>query len=669
MKSGQFAPCVAMVIAVLTGLGAHAWGQPTFAKAATYTPTDEERVQIETQARSLAEAIARLPKTVNHDLLADVRVYHKAAERALALGEFFDKKDVATTLGVLKRGLERAEQLGAGKPSWSATPGSFGRGFVSRVDGSVQPYAVIVPEGLEIDNDHRARLDVVLHGRNQTISEARFLSQFDGKPAPKGSEGKVTLHVFGRGNNAYRWAGETDVFEAIAAVKRNYKIDDAKVVLRGFSMGGAGAWHLGLHHPSVWSSVEAGAGFTETKKYAKLKDTPEYQEKALHIYDSTDYALNAFDVPMVGYGGEEDPQLQASLNIVEELKSLKFGMKTEGLLTRGEGLDFLWVIGAKMGHKVDPESAKILAAFHDDHINGPSPYDRKRIRFATYTLKYNRVGWLSIERLFKHYDRAEIDAEIDGDRVVVRKAANVAVLGVDRHVAESIVLGDQTFPLEGAVKGLLPYVYFRSDGEGAWRQLDYMESRAIEENADHAKRPGLQGPIDDAFTGPFLCVRGTGNTWSKAAGRWTTARLDQFRDDWNVWMRGAAPIKNDSDLTPEDIENHNLILFGDPSSNGLIERVLKSLPMIQWTRDAITIQGETFTGADHVPVLIAPNPLNPHRYVVINSGHTFGAKEFAGTNALLFPRLGDFAVFQTDGRNSVVKVSGYFDEGWSMRAK
>ena len=39
----------------------------------------------------------------------------------------------------------------------------------------------------------------------------------------------------------------------------------------------------------------------------------------------------------------------------------------------------------------------------------------------------------------------------------------------------------------------------------------------------------------------------------------------------------------------------------------------------------MTLGGETYTAADHVPVLIAPNPVNPLRYVVINSGHTFGA--------------------------------------------
>ena len=88
-------------------------------------------------------------------------------------------------------------------------------------------------------------------------------------------------------------------------------------------MGGAGAWHLGLHHPGAWCSVEAGAGFVDTKKYAKLDKLPAYQEKSVLIHDAVDYALNAFDVPIAGYGGEDDPQLRASVAVKEALEAAK----------------------------------------------------------------------------------------------------------------------------------------------------------------------------------------------------------------------------------------------------------------------------------------------------------------------------------------------------------
>ena len=670
MMSVRESQWLAVVAATCLGLGISARAQPTFPKANRYEPKEAERAEIRTKLETLDAELDRINLTFPpRDHVDDVYVFSTAGHRALRFNEFFERKDVATTLAVIDRGIERARQLQQTRPApWTVARGLIARGFTSKIEGSYQPYGVIVPEGLEFSREKRARLDVVLHGRDQTISESRFLARFNGKSASPDDAGKITLHVFGRGNNAYRWAGETDVFEAIEAVKRNYPIDDRKIVLRGFSMGGAGAWHLGLHDPSTWSSVEAGAGFSETKTYAKLKDTPGYQEKTLSIYDSVGYALNAFNVPITGYGGEDDPQLQASTNIVEALKSLGFALKTEGLITKGDGIDFLRLIGAKMGHKVDPASAKILREFHNAHIDKGANLNPKRIRFVTYTLKYGRAGWLTIEQLREHYQRAEIDAEIEGEKVVIHKIENVALLAVDRHAGTTIVLGGESFPLESAVKGLLPNVYFRRMDAG-WKALDYEQSRAFEKGEALVKRRGLQGPIDDAFTGPFLCVKGTGKAWSPAVGRWSDSRLDTFVNDWSTWMRGDAQVKKDTDINADDIANHNLILFGDPGSNRMIERVLRELPTLSWTRGEVVLGGETYTAADHVPVLIAPNPLNPRRYVVINSGHTFGAEAFAGTNALLYPRLGDYAIIRTDGRSGTVRASGFFDEGWSLKPR
>ncbi|SIO44057.1 hypothetical protein SAMN05444166_4744 [Singulisphaera sp. GP187] len=652
--------------------------QPTFKKPPRYEPTAEEKGEIEARLAVLTQAIAELPQAegAQRDAFADVAIYQKAAEWTLRLNEFFAKKDVAATLKVIDRGLERAHQAANGQQPWTKAPGPAIRGYFSKVDGSVQPYAVIVPPDLEGEANataapkRRLRLDVVLHGRGESLTEVNFIQGHDGKAAPADTEaaagGTLVLHVFGRTNNAYRWAGETDVFEAIAAVKRNHSIDDRRIVLRGFSMGGAGAWHLGLHHPSLWSSVEAGAGFSETKNYAKLKAIPEYQTEALRIYDAVDYAANAFNVPMVGYGGENDPQRQASINIEEALKALGYTFKTEGLLTRGEGIDFLRVVGAKMGHQVDPVSAKILKEFHDDHAKQGANLNPQRIRFVTSTLKYNQAAWLSIEQLEEHYRQASVEAELQGNVAVVTKIENVAVLGVERHAAETIRLGDQEFPLEGAVRGLLPYVYFQRDGD-EWNLLDYDASRRLQENAERGKRRNLQGPIDDAFSGPFLCVRGTGKPWNPHVQKWADDRLDQFANDWRRWMRGEVRIKNDTEVTPEDIEAYHLVLFGDPGSNSLLARVLNDLPL-RWSQTEVDLAGQ-FRADSHAPVLITLSPLNPHRYVVVNSGHTFGAKEFAGTNALLYPHLGDYAVIQVDGESGVTKTSGYFDETWKLKTK
>lgn len=630
-----------------------------------YRPTKAELSEIEAKAKMLGEAVNRLRSRVGdsaaaRDALADVEVYHKAATWIVRHGEFRDAKDVGRTLKALDRGLARAKSLAQGERPWAdaTVTGSIPRGYRSKVDGSVQPYAVIVPAELPADKDARLRLDVILHGRDAKLQEVRFLDTHDGKPAAKGQEGLV-LHVFGRTNNAYRWAGESDVYEAIDAVRRNYRVDDRRIVLRGFSMGGAGAWHLGLHNPGFWSSVEAGAGFSETIKYTKLKDPSEVILKGLHIYDAVDYALNAFDVPIVGYGGEEDPQQQASVNIEEALKTLGVPMKVDGLVTRAEGPDFVRIVGKGMGHKVDEPSAALMKTFHDERAAKGGDLNPSRIRFVTYTLKYNTVDWLTIARLTEHYKRTTLDAEIVDDIAVVR-AENVAVLAVARNVAEKIRLDDQTFPLRPAAGGLLPDVYFRKLAEG-WEPLDHDASLAIQENARREKAPGVQGPIDDAFAAPFLCVRGTGKPWNPKVQAWADARLKTFADVWDRWMRGDLPIKDDVDVTPEDIEGKHLILFGDPGSNSLIARVLPELPLT-WDRSTVALDGK-FPAADHAPVLASASPLNKGRYVVINSGHTFGNDAFAGSNALLYPRLGDYSVFQI-GEKEEVRANGYFDEKW-----
>ena len=58
-------------------------------------------------------------------------------------------------------------------------------------------------------------------------------------------------------------------------------------------------------------------------------------------------------------------------------------------------------------------------------------------------------------------------------------------------------------------------------------------------------------------------------------------------------------------------------------------------------------------------------------YVVLNSGHTFKEADLKGTNALLYPRLGDWAVIKPtptakDPAAYEVVAAGLFDENWQF---
>jgi len=172
----------------------------------------------------------------NPDLLADVELFHKGVVWALRYDTPLTPGDDALVRKALASGLGRAEALAAKKTDWTTKKGKVLRGFVSAVDGSTQPYGVIVPESY--NSTRPIRLDVVLHGSSKPVgmSELRFGARFDEgdetvKPAP--DVDFIELHPLGRVENCYRWAGKTDVFEAIEAVCRNYNIDRDRIVLRG----------------------------------------------------------------------------------------------------------------------------------------------------------------------------------------------------------------------------------------------------------------------------------------------------------------------------------------------------------------------------------------------------------------------------------------------------
>ena len=78
-------------------------------------------------------------------LLPDVQIYDKAVRWALAHNEFFNVREVAVAKTLLAQGLARAGQLRHGHAPWNSATGLVVRGYVSKIDGSVQPYGLVVP--------------------------------------------------------------------------------------------------------------------------------------------------------------------------------------------------------------------------------------------------------------------------------------------------------------------------------------------------------------------------------------------------------------------------------------------------------------------------------------------------------------------------------------------
>ncbi|GEM_PF-37200 len=636
-----------------------------------------DRERLRAGADKLGAAIAELrgklkDKPALAALLPDVEVYHKAVHDALKYNEFFHAREIAIADRLLDRGLDRARSLEDGKAPWTTASGLVVRGYVSKIDGSVQPYGLVVPASYQPGGPHRHRLDFWFHGRGETLSELNFIDARERLPGEFTPRDAFVLHPYGRYCNANKLAGEVDAFEALDHVRRNYSIDENRLVVRGFSMGGAACWQFAVHHAGLWAAAAPGAGFSETPDFLRVfqnetLDPPAYERTLWHLYDCTDYAANLFNCPVVAYSGEIDKQKQAADIMARAMAD--------------ENLPLVHVIGPKTGHSYHPQAKDEINRRIDSIVApGRNPVPR-RVRFTTWTLRYNEMLWVTVDGLDRHWQRARVDAEIASDHEVRVTTENVAAL--------TLAMPPGLCPLDAAKR---PTVHI----DGQVMQVDRVQSdrswvvhfRRIDKNWTEThtqvdgvlrKRHGLQGPIDDAFMDRFVMVRPTGKPLNEKIGAWVAAEMEHATTHWRRQFRGEAPVKADTEITDADIASSNLVLWGDPQSNRVLARIAERLP-IQWTAAGIRLTGRSpipnaapaFDSAHHVPVMIYPNPLNPQRYVVLNSGFTFREYDYLN-NARQVPKLPDWSIVDvTTPANSRwpgrIAAADFFDEQWQLQS-
>ena len=629
---------------------------------------DEERGTLQSAVDRLAAKVAALKATSRSgamaDRVADVEVYLDAVRRPLKYDERLyapkGSTPLATALQTLATGSERADQLSAGTTPWMSVSGV--RGFYSRIDGSAQPYIVTMPEGYDAAAARQYRLDLFLHGRDDTVLEQQFMAKsttgYASKPLGPGAD-RFMLQPFSRYTNASRFAGETDGLEAIESVATAYPIDRNRIVMTGFSMGGAAAWSFIVHYADRWAAAAPGAGFSETEVFLRgaLARQPQnaVQRTLWHMYDSTDYAVNIFNVPVVAYSGGIDPQKQAADAMAAAMLQ--------------EGLTLEHVIGPETAHAYEPHARQQVQDRLDQIVARPRNQVPQEIRFTTWTLRYNQMFWLTVDGMAAHWQRARVDGRLEGSTIRLT-TANVTAL----HL--TFAPGLAPFPagttpsasIDGAQVTLPPV---GRDGSLSAGLIKAGATWRLAEPPDGALRKvhGLQGPIDDALMDSFIFVQPSGTPLSPALGRWAEEQADYAVSEWVHFFRGEPRVKRDTEVGAADIAAHNLVLFGDPSSNAVYRRIAGRLP-IRWSADGLVVGGETYP-KDRAPVFIFPNPLNPKKYVVINSGFTFHDQS---NNDMQSPKLPDWAVVDITrpGNNFrylplYVESQGFFDEAWKLK--
>jgi len=643
----------------------------------------DQEAGIEARLKSITGDFVAVKK---HERAADAEIFLKAVRYALEFDEWYDKKpedSLKKANALLDEAAKRIDGLKKNQTPWLDGSGQKVLGFYSKLDDSAQPYGVEIPEGLDF-KAKKTPMWIWLHGRGDTATDLNFVYSrlMAKKPGQFQPAGTIVIHPFGRYCNGWKSAGEVDVFESRDDAMKRFNIDSNRVAIAGFSMGGAGVWHLGAHFPDQWACVHTGAGFADVKRYQKL--TPDkypswYEQTLWGFYDVPDYARNFLNVPLISYSGEQDAQRDSAEYMMEVLA--KEGMKPPHL------------IGPGMGHKYHPETIKEVQAWIEKAVAKGRDNFPDEVHIQTKTPLYGRVKWVNLHGLDESWKDARIDAKVLDGQTIEIKTSNVCRIVLypppqARNGGGKVkVIVDGT-ALDLTVGPELPqFENFLSAGprvpnslcrlikeNGQWR--DFGNATPFQHEGPEGGKPTSHpGLIDTAFMKRFLVVLPDGKSSSTAVDAWVKAESEHFLTRWRSLMRGDVRVVKASEV--KDIfaegKTQSLILWGTPESNSCIKAVLGGLPLT-WDAKKVGMNSkDSFDAATHVPVLTYPALKSPGFEVVINSGLTF-REAHDRTNSLQNPKLPDWAILditQAPNAETAGKVvaADFFDDRWQVKSK
>ncbi len=601
-------------------------------------------------------------------LTCEVLVFPRAVEMAIEFGQFATRNETQDASNLLDEAFRRMKVVQNGG-EWADVVGLSGSnsqrlivgGYPSKIDGSYQPYGLVVPAGM-LPNDRRPRrLDVWFHGRGETLSEVAFLSKQRYSAGENAPSDTFVLHPYGRYCNAFRFAGEVDVHESLDYIESRLPIDSDLISVRGFSMGGAACWQFATHHADRWFAANPGAGFSETPEFLSFFQgedarvaAPDYQQKLWQLYDCPPWAANLKQCPTVVYSGEIDRQKQAA-DVMETAM-------------RDVGIDMVHVIGPDTAHKIHPQSKIEIESKMAALARTASAATPQKVEFTTVSLRYHKMHWIDVQGLGEHWKPASVEAEINAASRIRVSTQNVTHLNISFDAGQWP--GAASGPIKIEIDGTTiigPIIRSDRSWYVAMERVGQEWKATSKNDVELRKRPGLQGPIDDALMESFVFVLPSKKSADKEVQQWVETESQHAMTHWRKQFRGDVRQTLDRDLTDQQIASSNLLLFGDPESNEVIARIADRLPA-KWTDDAVKLGGQEVPRMGHVPIFVFPNPLNRNRYVVINSGFTYREYDYLN-NARQTPKLPDWALVDihegpTSRSPGIIKAAGFFDERW-----
>ena len=568
----------------------------------------------------------------------------------------------------VKRQLETArayaDRLAAGEDPWKGRTGAFTKAYRSEIDGTLQPYGLYVPPSYDpakawpmVVGLHGSGSNHLLHRRRLFgLGNASGEQDYDAIRTDVAfpDVGFVVLSPYGRGESAgYGGIAEGDVLRAMDHVQKAYRIDPDRVHLTGLSMGGGGTWHIGLRYPDRFASITPVCGVADMDLTSWTAGWSPLDKELMGLTGYTRIVENAGNQQVFVFHGDADDavEVQASRRMMEAFAAAGLAGKTAHYSELPGVTHFSWDFAYRDGS---------LFRRVEGIRRNPFP---EHVVYSTFSPRYNKSYWLRVDRI----DRGLTLARVEGTR-----KAGVFDLAATNVSALSILLAPEIAPpgkpIEVRVAGQRVYrgvpkgaVLSLARAGTSWKTTSPWTGPA-QGPPDHAEAGYRSGGL--AAYGPHVYVYGTiGDAATTAASKAGAEKLA----DWGESVRAKWRVLADTEVTPELMAKNNLVLVGNPATNGVIASFV-GLPLHQ---DA------TGTWAGRLKVagpgasyrLLCPNPGVPGRLLQIYGGGSPAALArlvASGRQATPFSRFADYLVI---GEDDKVALEGYFRDGYTIPAR
>ena len=528
-----------------------------------------------------------------------------------------------------------------GKDILAEATGFVEAAYVSRADGSAQPYKYYMPpKAYAMRQTRPIPMILMLHGYVPSYNKLNWMGIDKSIGAAMDALGWCYVLPFGRGNTDFLTIGEVDVLRVIEEMKRRYPIDHQRIYLAGYSMGGSGVWTMLSHYPDIFAAAQIWSGRTDYYFW----HNEDYQRAGV-----TRSTIPAWKRTLID---ADNPY-----HLFETLQSIP--VRTvhpldDSLIKPGHSIRIYELLQPPNGRMILEKPIQGSHWYYAEEIGVASSYQwmnkhaltaPKTVEHVTFTPKYGNKHWVSIQGITTWGKRAHIRVTADRatNRFIIHNLENISSLRFDcSDFGEKAAAKTWCVVLKNGESELAR----GKNGQLWWPGLP----------KPGTKTPAICGPVKEAFNTRFILV--TGEDLSALEN----ARL--FREDWLTFAHADAPRIPAAKITDRHVAECNLVCFGSPSKNSFVKKIADRLPF-KFYNDGYGVGTKRVKGAGFVGVY--PNPLNPKRLVVVIDGLYYGKGLSFNHKWDLVP---DYIVFdhntdQYDSTNTAV-LGGFFDSNWQV---